>query len=370
MKVAIIGGGLAGLVNAILLSSKGFEVSLYEKKQYPFHKVCGEYISNEVLPFLERERLLPKQITHSSISKFQFTSVNGKSIEIPLDLGGFGISRYVLDQHLVELAKARGVQVYENCTLDEVRFAENSFLLSSTNSEEFTADLVIGAYGKNGVLDKKLERSHVNFEAPFIGVKYHIKTDYPRDLVALHNFDGGYCGISAIEDDKFNLCYLGRREDLKSAGSIEVMEDQKLKKNPFLKSIFKNSDFLFEKPVVINAFSFRPKNLIENHILMSGDTAGLITPLCGNGMAMAIHSAKILSDTIIENCKNGAINSAKLEAQYTERWNATFKKRLWVGRKTQTLFGSKFTSEIALTLMKNSPWFANRVMRNTHGQPF
>jgi 2-polyprenyl-6-methoxyphenol hydroxylase-like FAD-dependent oxidoreductase len=28
---------------------------------------------------------------------------------------------------------------------------------------------------------------------------------------------------------------------------------------------------------------------------MIGDTAGLIHPLCGNGMAMAIHSAKIVS---------------------------------------------------------------------------
>jgi flavin-dependent dehydrogenase len=26
---------------------------------------------------------------------------------------------------------------------------------------------------------------------------------------------------------------------------------------------------------------------------MIGDTAGLITPLCGNGMAMAIHGAKL-----------------------------------------------------------------------------
>lgn len=369
-KIAVVGGGLAGLVNAILLSRNGFEVTLFEKKQYPFHKVCGEYISNEVLPFLEREGLLPKDVIASSISQFQFSSVNGKSINMPLDLGGFGISRFMLDHHLVNLAKYLGVFIYENCTVSEVQSIENQFQLTTTNSENYLADIVIGAYGKNGVLDKKLERSHVNFEAPFIGVKYHVKTDFPKDLVALHNFEGGYCGISAIEDDKFNLCYLGRREDLKSTGSIEVMEDQKLKKNPFLKSLFENSDFLFEKPVVINAFSFRPKNLIENHILMSGDTAGLITPLCGNGMAMAIHSAKILSDTIIQNCNNGDIDRAKLEAQYTERWNATFKRRLWVGRQTQILFGSKFTSEMALTLMKNSPWFANRVMKNTHGQPF
>jgi len=44
---AIIGGGLAGLALSIQLSKKGYRVILFEKEQYPFHKVCGEYISME-----------------------------------------------------------------------------------------------------------------------------------------------------------------------------------------------------------------------------------------------------------------------------------------------------------------------------------
>ncbi|TAE50818.1 MAG: FAD-dependent oxidoreductase, partial [Cytophagales bacterium] len=44
-EVAIIGGGLAGLTNAILLANAGKKVILFEKNQYPFHRVCGEYIS-------------------------------------------------------------------------------------------------------------------------------------------------------------------------------------------------------------------------------------------------------------------------------------------------------------------------------------
>ncbi|MFT6216860.1 MAG: flavin-dependent dehydrogenase [Roseivirga sp.] len=369
-KIAIVGGGLAGLVNAILLSRKGFEVSLFEKKQYPFHKVCGEYISNEVLPFLKREKLLPPGVEFSTIKKFQFSSVKGKDLFMPLDLGGFGLSRYTLDHFLVQKARAYGAKIFEGTTVAEVSFEDQIFNLTTTEGNNHLVDLVIGAYGKNGILDKKLKRDHLKGTAPFVGVKYHVKTDFPKDLVALHNFEGGYCGISAIENDSYNLCYLGRRAHLKSAGSVEAMEEQTLKKNPFLKSIFENSDFLFEKPVVINAFSFRPKQLIENHILMSGDTAGLITPLCGNGMAMAIHSAKILSDAIIRNHQNGELNRTQLEADYTAHWNATFKRRLWVGRNTQSLFGTKISSEIALLMMKNSPWIANKIMKNTHGQPF
>ena len=51
-QVIIIGGGLAGLVNAIHLGKKGINVLLIEKNEYPKHKVCGEYISKEVLPYL------------------------------------------------------------------------------------------------------------------------------------------------------------------------------------------------------------------------------------------------------------------------------------------------------------------------------
>ena len=51
--VLIIGGGLAGLCNAIHLSKFGTKVLLIEKNEYPKHKVCGEYISNEVLPYLQ-----------------------------------------------------------------------------------------------------------------------------------------------------------------------------------------------------------------------------------------------------------------------------------------------------------------------------
>ncbi|HEY8402472.1 MAG TPA: FAD-dependent oxidoreductase, partial [Cytophagaceae bacterium] len=44
-EVIIIGGGLAGLVNAVILADAGLDVLVIEKKVYPFHRVCGEYIS-------------------------------------------------------------------------------------------------------------------------------------------------------------------------------------------------------------------------------------------------------------------------------------------------------------------------------------
>ena len=198
--------------------------------------------------------------------------------------------------------------------------------------------MVVGSFGKRSKVDVRLGRMFIKKRSPYIGVKYHIYTDHPNDLIALHNFKDGYCGISNIEEGKTNLCYLSHRDNLKKYGSIPEMEKEVLFKNPFLKSIFSNSTFLFERPETINEISFETKGPLENHILMAGDAAGMITPLCGNGMAMAIHASKIASELIIKFCKQENYGRSQLEADYTNAWTNQFAQRLWTGRQIQRLF--------------------------------
>jgi flavin-dependent dehydrogenase len=57
---------------------------------------------------------------------------------------------------------------------------------------------------------------------------------------------------------------------------------------------------------------------------MIGDTAGLIHPLCGNGMAMAIHSAKLATENTFSRKR---INRSTLENDYLNDWNK-FKKQI------------------------------------------
>jgi menaquinone-9 beta-reductase len=142
-----------------------------------------------------------------------------------------------------------------------------------------------------------------------------------------------------------------------------------LSKNPHLKKIFSKSEFLFEKPEVINEISFEAKSPVENHILMAGDSAGMIAPLCGNGMAMAIHSAKIAAG-IIPSFLDGEITREQLELQYTKLWNENFSSRLWRGRNIQKLFGNETLSNLAVNLVMFSRPLANLLVRSTHGHPF
>jgi flavin-dependent dehydrogenase len=353
-SVQVIGGGLAGLISSILLKRHGWPVTLFERKQYPFHRVCGEYISNETVPFLREHGLFPDKFKPEIVSKFQLTSVNGRGAEINLDLGGFGISRYAFDNFLYEIALKEGVKVVhksvEDIDLDQAR-------------------VTICAHGKRSKLDYSLDRAFIRKRSPYVGIKYHIKIDHPCGLIALHNFKDGYCGISNVEDGRTNLCYLTHRNNLKKYGNIETMQREILFRNPFLKDIFNNAEFLFDKPEVINEISFAAKKPLEDHVLMIGDAAGMITPLCGNGMAMAIHSAKIVSEWV-HKFLLGEITRPAMETGYAREWSNTFARRLWVGRQVQRLFGSEGASNFAVNLVRNVKPVANFLVAQTHGKVF
>ncbi len=109
--VIIIGGGLAGLSLAIQLAHSKRKVALFEREKYPFHRVCGEYVSMESWNFLERTGLHLSEMQLPRITELQVSSVTGITLHHSLLPGGFGISRFTLDASLAELAKEKGARI-------------------------------------------------------------------------------------------------------------------------------------------------------------------------------------------------------------------------------------------------------------------
>ena len=201
VDILLIGGGLAGLAAALDLAGRGHRVAVVERKQYPFHKVCGEYVSNEVLPYLRRLGADPAELAPAAISQFLLSSPGGRTLSSPLDLGGFGVSRYRLDEFLYRRGLARGVTFHLKSTVTDVAFdpAANEHRVTLADGRQLTARVVLGTYGKRANLDRQLQRSFFAQRSPYLGVKYHLRLPgFPRDVIALHNFADGYAGISAI----------------------------------------------------------------------------------------------------------------------------------------------------------------------------
>lgn len=109
---AMIGGGLAGLCLAVQLAKSGLKVAVFEKNQYPFHKVCGEYISMESWDFLERLGVPLSAWNLPKINRLGVSSTQGFMLKSDLDLGGFGVSRFTLDSELVAILKKNGGDVF------------------------------------------------------------------------------------------------------------------------------------------------------------------------------------------------------------------------------------------------------------------
>ncbi|MDI3318936.1 NAD(P)/FAD-dependent oxidoreductase [Pinibacter soli] len=371
--IAVIGGGLAGLSLSIQAARAGYKVILFEKETYPFHRVCGEYISLESWPFLELLGLRLKEMNLPIIKKLIVTSPDGSSIEESLPLGGFGISRYTIDFELTKIARDAGVLLLENAKVTDIVFENGGFCVKY-NNEAILCQMAVGSFGKRSNLDVKWKRSFIrqkpNKLNNYIGIKYHIETNFPGDTIALHNFKNGYCGMSRVEGNKYCLCYLTTAANLKeNDNSFEKLERNILFENPYLKQIFTTSKFLFSSPVTISQISFEKKSLIENHILMAGDACGMITPLCGNGMSMALHGSKIAFQCI-DQFLQGKISRDHMEKQYIGAWNKQFSGRLQTGRLIQGMFGKEWMTNVFIKTIKPFPKLIAYLIRQTHGEPY
>src|SRR5690606_27898402 len=263
-NVIISGGGIAGLTAAIHLSRLGRNVTLIAKHRFPRHKVCGEYISNEVLAYLKWLGADPDPLHPTAISRTQISTVDGKIVDAVLPLGGFGVSRYTFDHFLCERAMANGCTIVFD-SITAIEFSAEQFTVALASGSSLSASVVLGAFGKRSHLDVKMNRRFITKKAPWLAVKAHYQGEFPSNLVALHNFRGGYCGVSKVEDDKINICYLASYESFKQYRNIADYERQVVGENPHLERIFSRSTMLFDKPLTISQISFEHKRPVEQH---------------------------------------------------------------------------------------------------------
>ncbi|MFN4083748.1 MAG: NAD(P)/FAD-dependent oxidoreductase [Bacteroidia bacterium] len=371
--VAIIGGGLAGLCLAIQLGRKKVKTVLFEKEHYPFHKVCGEYISFESEAFLKELGFDIKKFNLPVIKNLKISAPNGFAINTKLPLGGFGVSRYMLDDFLYKTALKHGVDVFTGCKVGSTKNIFNYTEIYTTHGI-FEAEIVCGSWGKRSNLDVQFGRSFIKPKNRnlnnYVGIKYHVVADLPDDLIELHNFKNGYCGISKVEENRYCMCYLVSGNELKKVnGNIKKLEETVLYQNPHLKNYFTRFKRLYSEPLAISQISFEPKETISNNIIMLGDSAGLITPLCGNGMSMAMHASKLLFEELTKYFDK-EIDKETLFTNFSKKWKKQFSKRLAVGRIIQQFFGKPVTTNIAIRFLNKMPYVLSKIISLTHGKPF
>jgi flavin-dependent dehydrogenase len=360
-EVCIIGGGLSGLSLSILLAEKGVDVIVIEKKNFPRHKVCGEYISLESWDFLERLGIPLSEMQLPILKELELTAHGKYSLKTELPLGGFGLSRYTLEDLLYKKALEKGVRVYCQTTATDVIDRQ----VITNKSFSINSNLIIAAYGKTTNFKIKAKPSTGQ---SYFAMKWHVKTTHPDELLALHFFNKGYIGSSNVEDGKTTMCLMAASEVLKKhQNSLDTFVEQELMTNQKIAPLFEASEFLFEKPLSIANITLCHRYPVSDTLDFVGDAAGMIAPLSGNGMSMAFYGAFLMAENILKH--RGEPNE-RIQEIYSYAWKKQFKTRLLIGNWLQQSSLNPIAVPSIIGIGKAFPKLFKNLIKLTHGKPF
>lgn len=350
--LAVIGAGPAGSTLAALLASRGVCVALVDRDAFPRDKLCGEFLSYDALPIVE---LLGVDLGDApQVQQCRVVSRHAR-YEFDLPHAARGVSRMTLDDRLFRAA---------------VRSGATPITETVTSLESIHAKVIAGAWGRWGRFDTQLgrgfvrDRAHRNF-----GFKRHYRGP-ATNVIELYSFRRGYLGVNSVDGGIVNICGLVHASRLAGhKGRWDAFVETVRAEEPELEAMYARhtpaqEQFLSSEPVI-----FRARSAVEAGIFMVGDASGVIDPLTGNGMAMAMQSA-LLAAPLILRLLQAPGDRTRIENEYRQRHRAMFAPRIRWSRAVARLLSNPALLDLALRTVR-SPRPGDLFLRRTraaHGE--
>ena len=339
--VIVAGGGPAGSSAAIHLANSNLKVLLIEQKSFPRAKLCGEFISPECIGHFEKLGVALDMISSepAQIVETVFYSRRGRKIVVPSRwFGGpaLGLSRAVMDHHLLQRAKSLGVDVLENATVSDLvedELGARGVIVKANGEKEYRAPLIIDATGRSRTLSRKVNPAHTK-KPTLVAFKAHLTgTRGERTACEIYSYPGGYGGLSTVENGLSNLCFIIEASRVRRAHSDPraVIRDNLMlnRRAAFtLEHAKVETDWL---SVALESFGRQRPSPIPG-LLAIGDSAAFIDPFTGSGMLMAFESGQLIADQIVRQLdKLSQLDGIQsLCESYTHAYRRTFDARLRV----------------------------------------
>lgn len=325
--LAIIGGGPAGSSAAIAVARLGASVVLFEARNFPRHKVCGEFLSAEALDVLASllQNLPTGRALLDSAPAIQRTRLflGTRMIEASVSPSALSITRYDLDFQLWMAAEAAGVAALANC---EVTASEGSgpFRLTTSGVSYSAKALIIAA----GRWSQFTPDRTVPTGPRWIGVKGHFHELNPNPSTDLYFFRNGYCGVQPVAKDVINACAMVRSDRATSLPEVFALHAKLAERAAGWTPV--------TQPVSTAPVIYRSPQPVRSNVMFVGDAAAFIDPFVGDGISIALRSGRLAAQCVCRflSSETGLGEAATL---YEEEYSRQFAPLLSAASRVRSL---------------------------------
>jgi flavin-dependent dehydrogenase len=223
-------------------------------------------------------------------------------VEIQLPFSAQSLSRQVLDEALLQRAAAAGATVRRGVKVVGLTQAPTGWVTQLEDGSALRAQAVFVATGKH---DLRGHQRPKGFQNDLVAFKLHhrLSPQQAQDLgprVELVPFDGGYAGLQPIEHGLANLCLVVRRARFHELGQRwERLLAALCTESPHLDARLKGATPLWPRPMALASIPYGYVRKTSDGLWRLGDQAAVIPSFSGDGMSIALHSARLAASTLL-----------------------------------------------------------------------
>ncbi len=345
--VLVVGGGPAGSATAAFLARAGHSVLVVDRAAFPRDKACSEYMSPEAVRILARlgvlealERGGAHRLEGMKVTGPRGATAHGKFAlagHAPYRPCGLSVSRLILDQQLLGVARAAGAEVLERHCVEEIQ-QEAGVVIGALIRDEsgrhqtVRARLTVGADGLRSVVSRVLggRRRGPSQRIAFVAHVAGVADMGPS--AELHFRDQAYLGLNPIGHEQTNVALVVPSARARHAREgMERFFSDTLREFPGVRERVEAGQVV--RPILATGpFAVRSRRVVAPGALLVGDAADFFDPATGDGIYCALRGAELVAESVADGLRRpGAVGMDALATypllrrrEFSAKWALEF----------------------------------------------